>query len=137
MAASNEEKVYLRDIRHTRDFIRTVGGDLEDIFGRDNMREWMRRTMITVPGDVKHRPNYGVGIKQFQNAVNRLSTQQEIALRIKENFERDDRIQEVGGVRIDYNDLEPEKTVIVVNVTLVGFTEESIEFTPFDGGISA
>lgn len=131
-----EEKL-LKDIAHKKDLLRAPDGDLDTIQGLANVKEALFRRLITTPGALLHRPDYGVGIKDFQNAVNKIDTQRALALRIKEQFERDTRIDSLEGVRFDTNDDRPERTLIFIRVKVKGFQEVTFPFVPFGGeGVS-
>ena len=127
------EEFYGRDIRHREDFFRTATGDLETEAGLANMLNQLYRRLITVPGSIIHRPNYGVGIKQYQNVTLTLAVRQRIALAVKDNFETDPRVQEVTSVSFDTVATEAGKFRITVVVDLVGYGEQSVQFKPFEG----
>jgi phage baseplate assembly protein W len=130
---ANITEVLKTDIYHDRDLVRTtIGGDIQTLSGLDNMKAALLRRMMTEPGTVIHRPLYGVGMKQFQNAPMTLSNQRAIALKINEQFSRDERVEKVLGVSIESSDTRPELTTIVVRVKLVGYEEQELSFTPFN-----
>lgn len=133
------DEIYLVDIKHRRDFVQTTGagtsGDVQVETGRENVRQALFRRLMTSPGTLVHRPNYGVGIKDYQNATLTLDQKRSLAQRIKDQFEQDDRVKEVSGVRMESEDETPEKTVITVRIKLVGLDETEIPFTPFGGEI--
>jgi hypothetical protein len=78
-----------------------------------------------------HRPNYGVGIKRFQNAPTSIATQRRLALKIKEQCERDRRVESLLGVKIIRSDLEPSKSILVIRVKPVGYGETEFKFSVF------
>lgn len=125
------EETLKKDIAFRDDFVRSATGDLDTISGLANLKAALFRRLITSPGSLIHRPNYGVGIKDYQNSMSDLPNQQNLALRIKEQFELDPRVEKVVGVRINYTDAEPEKVVIVVRVKVVGYDELTASFKPF------
>jgi hypothetical protein len=125
--------VLLTDLAHKRDFLPTPGGDLQTISGMQNVRDALFARLMTEPGSLIHRPDYGVGIKRFQNALNRLGKQRELAGRISENFARDPRVEKVEGVLVDYDESNPSKVTIVVRVKVVGVDAVVMNFTPFSG----
>lgn len=130
------EEVLGRDIAHKSDFLLTATGDLDTLSGLENVKQALYRRLLTSPGSLIHRPNYGVGIKDFQNAPAGLETQRQLALRIQEQFEQDPRIESVLGVRLDVNDLFPEMTEVIVRVRVRGYDEEaSLNFIPFGEGV--
>lgn len=122
---ANITETLLTDVRHKKDFVKedAPGGDLRTISGLENVKEAIFRRIMTEPGSLTHRPDYGVGLKQFQNAPASLATHRELASRIAQQLRRDSRIAEVQGVSVDVRDSEPEKARILVNVLVVGFDE--------------
>ncbi len=70
------------DIAHKGDFVETPSGDLDVISGLDNVKEALFRRLITTPGSIIHRPGYGVGLKNWQNALNTLENQRKLAVKI-------------------------------------------------------
>ena len=122
MALINE--FYLKDIAHKGDLLASPSGDLQVVTGENNIREALFRRLMTVQGSLIHRPNYGVGIKQFVNAPNTFDNQRLIAQRIKEQFELDFRVDEVVAVQIDNRPDNPERITFTVRVRLAGVDED-------------
>ncbi len=54
---------------------------------------------------------------------------------MKEQFERDPRIDEVIGLRFSQDEFEPAKFTIFVKVKVAGFDEAELEFQPFGGTV--
>jgi phage baseplate assembly protein W len=129
MATINE--VMLTDIAHNEDYVLSVQGGWDRISGLANLKQALFHRLITSPGSLAHRPNYGVGIKDFQNSPSGLEAQRRLANRIKEQFEQDPRVESVTGVRVDVDDLTPELTSIVVRVKPIGYDESQVTFIPF------
>lgn len=127
------EEIYRRDLAFDKDFIKTPTGDLDTQAGVKNYRDALFRRLITTPGSLVHRPNYGVGIKGFRNSMATLATKQRIARIIKQQFEEDPRTVEVGAVGVEVDDLTPELTKIHVRVQAVAYGELQLEFAPFEG----
>jgi hypothetical protein len=125
-----------RDIVHKSDYVRAVAGDLDTVEGLTNYKLALFHRLITSPGSLIHRPNYGVGLKDFQNSPSTLGAQRQLAIRIKDQFELDPRTDEVLGVRYDVSDSEPEKTLIIVRVRPVGYDELEATFIPFGEGVA-
>ena len=109
----------------------TSSGDLGRITGLDNLRKALFRRLVTVPGSLVHRPDYGVGIKRYQNAPTTFSMQAKIASEIRAQFEKEPRIQSVTGISIVCADDAPRLEKISVVLTPVGYTEQVMTFTPF------
>ncbi len=125
----------LTDIKFKKDTVRRtdVGhlGDIDTISGLENLKDALFRRLVTVPGSVVHRPEYGVGLPQFQNAPNTVATRKAIALRIGEQFAEDVRVEEVTAVDFESGDLTPETLKITVKVKVVGYGETEMTFIPF------
>jgi len=129
---ATEKDFYLRDIKHREDFFR-VNGDLELEDGLENIKNQLLRRLVTVPGSIVHRPNYGVGMHQYQNITLTLDKKEKIALAIKDNLESDDRVSELKSVFFDTTDNVPEQFIIYISVELVGFGEQTIQWKAFEG----
>lgn len=121
----------LTDLLHDDDYHATAQGDLETLSGLLNLKQALFHRLITSPGSLIHRPDYGVGIKNYLNSVNSIDTRSKIANTIVEQFSRDIRIQEVSGIRIDNEDATPELVVIYVRVKAIGYDEVTLAFKPF------
>lgn len=133
MARLNINDSLRTDIAHFGDFIKTQGGDLSAVNGLQNLKRALFHRMITVPGALVHRPLYGCGILLFQNALNSFQNQQRIAELIQDQFPQDPRVKSVTGVSVEINDTNPALTKISVTVIPVGYTEQQMVFTPFNG----
>lgn len=130
------DEVLLTDVAHLGDFIKTSKGDQDILSGLRNMRNALFHRLLTVPGTLIHRPDYGVGIKRYQNAVNTIAVQQQLAIKIKDNFLRDDRVESVLGVLISYTDEKPELVEIKVRVKIRGYEDPAqLTFIPFQGEV--
>jgi len=127
------EELYRRDLAHqtTQGLETTPDGDLATLTGLNNVRAALFRRLQVTPGSLVHRPDYGVGIKDFLNAVNSLDNRRALAIRITEQFTRDDRVDSVLGMDIRQDETVPGKVVLFVRVTLRGFGEETFRFVPF------
>lgn len=129
---ASAEEIYLCDLKHNTDFARRDGtGDLATIAGLANLKNALLRRLVTEPGSLVHRPEYGVGIKRYQNAPATLSNKRELALRISDQFRRDSRVEDVLGVQILIDDAKPSYSTIIVRVKIVGYGEGSFDFQPF------
>lgn len=118
------DEFYLKDMAHNGDLLASPSGDLQTVTGVNNLRQALFRRLITVPGSLVHRPNYGVGIKNFTNAPNSFDNQRKIANRIKEQFELDFRVDEVTGVEINNPPTFPERLTIRVKLRAAGVDED-------------
>lgn len=125
------DEVFLTDIAFGSDLAPAANGDLQNAVGIANVKQALLHRLITQPGTLVHRPDYGVGVKDFQNSLNDLSNQRALALRIDEQFRRDVRVQDVVNVGIDADDLVPDSLTITIKVTLIGLGEQELQFKPF------
>jgi phage baseplate assembly protein W len=125
----------LEDIFLMGDMKESSSGDLQSVYGVANMQQALFHRLITVPGSLVHKPLYGIGVGRFQNAPQSLAVQQNIASLIQDQFPQDPRVQSVSGVSITSEDGTPEMTVIAVTLTIVGYTEQTMNFSPFNTGI--
>jgi phage baseplate assembly protein W len=128
------DQLLLNDIEHLSDMT-TINNGFKTVSGLANLKLALLHRLVTRPGSLAHRPDYGVGISDFQNAVNTLDNQRLIATRIAENFRRDPRVQSVESVSIIPN-ADPSMVKIHVKVIAIG-RQEAIEavFVPFSEGI--
>lgn len=120
-----------KSIAHVGALMATSRGDLATIEGLANLKNALFHRLVTVPGTLVHRPTYGVGIKNYQNAPNSFSMQQALAAKIKEQFEQDPRVEEVTSVAIQADDDNPQMVVVAVSVKPIGYSEVSMTFKPF------
>lgn len=125
------DEILLTDIAHKKDLLETPSGDLDIISGKNNLKEALFRRLITEPGSIIHRPEYGIGTKQFQNAANSVANQRVLAQRIIDQFPLDPRVKEVTGVRMEFEDDNPEKVVLFVRIVITGLEEVEVSFIPF------
>lgn len=119
------------DLAFKKDLVPTASGDLDVISGMENVKEALFRRLITTPGTLIHRPEYGVNVKQFQGALNSLENQRKLAMSIQEQFEQDERVEKVLGVSIDSKNKTPDMVIVNVRVKIVGYGEASFGFVPF------
>ena len=121
------------DISLMGDMQVAADGDLMTVSGLNNLRQAIWHRLITVPGSLVHRPTYGCGILLYQNAPTSFTNQQKIASLINDQLPQDPRIQSVTGVSLTLSDDDPELTILSVSVIPVGYTELTMQFTPFAG----
>ena len=125
------DPILLQDIAFQDDFVGNATGSIDTMTGIANVKEAIFRRLVTTPGSLIHRPNYGVGIKKWQNALASLANQHELATEIKAQLELDPRVELVSGVRINFNDLTPDRVEIQITVTVTGYDEQTFSYTPF------
>lgn len=124
--ASSAVELYGTDIAFKGDFVVTATGDLDKISALDNLKDAIMRRIFTSPGAIVHRPNYGVGLKNYLNGINSLSRQQSLAGKIKEQLEQDERIEKVLGVRVEQSAAVEGLVKVFVRVQPVGYAEISV-----------
>ena len=123
------------DIAHVGDLVRTSGGDIGRISGLANYKNALFHRLITVPGSLVHRPNYGVGLPMYQNSPMSFGIQQTLAAKIREQFLRDPRTEAVSSISISNDTDIPGQILIRVFVKPIGYTEQEMIFTPFNEGL--
>lgn len=103
-------------------------GDFERTSNQMNVYKALERRILTTPGSLAHRPGYGVGLKQFQNAIMNIGKKRELASRLEEQLPQDPRVNKVLGVSISQNSANTSLVKLVVRVDLVGSGEETFTF---------
>lgn len=131
---ANVEETFLTDLAHISDLVKSPSGDLDILTGLNNLYQALYHRLITQPGSLIHRPNYGVGLKDYQNAVNSIDTQRRLASRIDEQFREDFRVQEVSGLRVETDKDNPDLVRLFVRIRAIGYDELELKFTPFGEG---
>lgn len=125
------DEFYLTDLEHKGDLKVAPDGDLKDIYGLENLKMALLHRLITYPGSLIHRPNYGVGVQRYLNALSSIDNQRNLAVDIKNQFEQDFRVEEFLGMSVDVNDSQPELIKITVRVKAAGYGEATLDFRPF------
>jgi len=124
-----------KDIRHSRgDFEATKTGDIDRVEGLDNLDQALFHRLLTSPGTLVHRPDYGVGIKDWVGQLTTVDKQRDLALRISEQYNKDPRVDVVNQVRFEVNDANPDLFLIFVKYVAVGYNETESIFDPFELG---
>lgn len=124
--------LYKTDFAFTDDFVASPTGDFDVISGLENLRRALLRRLVTRPGSIIHRPNYGVGIQDFQNAPLTLSVKSQLANRIAEQFAQDDRVERVVSISAENINNQPDTILVKTNVKLVAYGDRELQFTPFN-----
>ena len=119
------------DLRHDGDFRSTETGDLATITGIDNINQRLFHRLITVKGTLVHRPEYGVGVKQWQNQIANIDNKKNLALRIKEQYLMDEGVESFASARFVSDDNGSGKFSIIIKYTPVGYGEIESTFNPF------
>lgn len=95
------QRLFGTDIRFDNDFFINSKGDYQLIEGFENLRQAVRRRLLTRPGEYKFVPDYGVGVQLYLKKPRSPSRKSELQNAIKSNLLRDPRIQEVVQVEIE------------------------------------
>lgn len=126
------DEFYLEDLVHDQGtLLESASGDLDTVRGLSNLKQALYHRLITRKGTLIHRPDYGVGIKDYQNAVGSLSTHRRLAQAIDEQFRQDFRVLDVTNVAINQDITNPGLFKIVVTVQTAGYAELPLTFVPF------
>lgn len=107
----------------------TATGDLDKISGVENVKKRLMRRLETTKGTFINRPNYGVGIKNYINVINNITTKRKLFIDIVEQFEKEEAVSKVIGVSIQNSPTNSEAVTINVNVELVGKQNETFSFS--------
>jgi phage baseplate assembly protein W len=89
---------FLEDIHFDGDVSSAPNGDIQTVAGIKNLKQALFNRLVTVKGSLAHRPEYGIGVKLYQNKISSLGKQRELALEIKAQFEQDFRVDKVESV---------------------------------------
>lgn len=123
------------DLAHIGDIQRASSGDVGRIAGLNNLKQALFHRLITVPGSLVHRPTYGVGALRWQNAPSVFTLQRKLAALIREQFMQDPRVEDVISTTISIPADNPQMTKIAVSVKPRGYSETTMVFQPFGGGV--
>ncbi len=129
MTSINE--ALLTDLAFVEDLSVTASGDFDVMSGLVNLRQAVLRRIMTKPGTVLHRPQYGVGLVEFQGAPMTLDVQRQLAKRITEQLPRDPRVEKVLSLSLSSEDYTADKLSISVTVEAIGLGAVEFEYTPF------
>lgn len=128
------DEFYLTDLVHDQGtLLESASGDLDTVSGLSNLQQALFHRLITRKGTLIHRPTYGVGIKDYQNALGSIGTYRKLAAEIDEQFRQDFRVQDVRGVKIEQDQNNPGLFKVIVTVQTAGFQELPLTFIPFGG----
>lgn len=110
----------------------TASGDFETASGLVNLRKALLRRILTTPGSIVTLPDYGVGIKDFQNAPLTLGKQRELAIRIENQLPKDPRVKKVNSVKITLDPVNSSLFELKVDVSVTGLESTSFSFDKED-----
>jgi phage baseplate assembly protein W len=121
------------DLAFNGDLQVTATGDLDIISDLPNIKQAILRRILTIPGSLMHKPQYGCGILGFQNAPLTLAVQRQIAQKIAANLPRDPDVNKVVSVNVSTDDAAPGRLVVAVTADIVGHGTVTFKYTPFNG----
>lgn len=125
------DEFYLEDLVHEGTLLESSSGDLDTVRGLSNLKQALYHRLITRKGTLIHRPDYGVGIKDYQNAVGSITTFRKLAAAIDEQFRQDFRVLNVTNVAIEQNKDNSQLFKVVVTIQTAGYAELPLTFVPF------
>lgn len=98
---SRIDEAFLQDLDFgIGDLSSAASGDIEQISGVANLKQRLFNRLITVKGTLAHRPNFGVGLPLWQNALSSIGKQRELASEVKIQFQEDEGVESVESVSI-------------------------------------
>lgn len=127
---SKIDDFYKIDLLHNGDFVAAPNGDFSLAKGSVNLRQALFHRLITNQGTLVHRPQFGVGVKNFQNKTGSISKQKELAAIIREQFEQDERVEELVSVKIKNLNIDGQFEV-TYKVRVSGGSLEEETINPF------
>ncbi len=75
----------------------TITGDWPLVSGLPNLHGAVRRRFATVPGQLVHRPAYGVGAETYVGRLNSPTERSRLAAAARDNLLRDRRLEDVAA----------------------------------------
>lgn len=126
------EESLLTDIGFTEalDWRVSPQGDVAVVSGVANLNARLLRRLLTVPGTVITLPDFGVGLKRFQNAPLTFSVQRFLATLIREQFEQDPGVSKVTRVSMTQDAVSFSRITVAVSVDVVGAGPVDLQFEP-------
>lgn len=103
-----------RDIYQADDYKRTPTGDIATVSGLENLLLRIDRMLITNPGEIFHRPDFGIGIRRFLNQSNSSDQIARMKNAIIKNLSQDSDIQKVSAVQV-----RRQETGVVVRIAFI------------------
>ena len=129
---SQIENMYLKDLHFKSDFATSKSGDVLRISGKENLNQALLHRLVTVKGSLVHRPEFGVGVKEFQNNIANMASQRELAIRIREQFVLEPRVNKVTSVRITKYEEDDSKFSLIVKYQDISYNNLEETFKPFE-----
>lgn len=121
------DEVLKIDVAHKKDMIPNNKKDYDRIKGKENMIEAVWRRVVTRRGKLVHRPDYGVGLGAYQNALASLDNQLRLAEDIKVQLKRDPRVIDVKEVSLIRDQRTPDTVTLRVRLDILGIGNTTLE----------
>ena len=123
------EDTYLRDLNRTEgDYKASVSGDIESVTGMKNLEQSLLHRLITMPGTLIHRPDYGIGIQLWQNGPLTFEKKRQLAVRIDEQYRRDPRVVRIRQISIQGMPGDEFGIIVSVKLDAVALGTASFDF---------
>ena len=103
-----------RDVYEEGDYKVGPSGDLATASGVDALLYRIDRMLVTNPGEIYHRPSWGIGIVRFLNQPNNANTAARLRNEIIRNVSADPDVEKVIAVGI-----KREDNGVIVSVRLI------------------
>ena len=107
--ASDRDRLFGRDIWFDvtdaatgGDMVVTKAGDWAIVEGREALRQWIVRFLITNPGEWQTLPSYGSGARLLVKAKNTSAVRDELTERIRGGLARNPRIASVDAINVEF-----------------------------------
>lgn len=109
-----QESILGRDIFQENDIRVTPSGDLETVAGLDAYLQRIDRMLVTNPGEIFHRPEFGIGIYRFLNQPNTSDNVAKLYNAIRSNISNDSQTERVDAINI-----ERSEDQVIVNIQVI------------------
>ena len=106
-------------------------GDLAVASKLPRLKEALIRSLITNTGTLLHRPSYGAGLLQYQNAPLSIDMQQRLVKLISSALVKDPEVTSVNEVSLS-EATTPNGVLIRIRVSAGGYENVSFDFRPFN-----
>ncbi len=110
------ESILRRDVFQENDMKVGPGGDLSTVAGVDSLLLRIDRMLVTNPGEIFHRPDFGIGIIRFLNQNNTADNAARLHNEIKRNLAKDPDIERVVQVKLERRDAQVTVRVVVTAI---------------------
>jgi phage baseplate assembly protein W len=118
----------LNDLLLDDDFTVSAQGDFALVEGVANVRQALLHRLLTTPGTVVHRPEYGVGIQDYLNSPLSFDTKRKMAVAIQGQFLNDSRVAEVKTIQIQDSPENPSSVTLLASVLIDGSGDAILQF---------